>query len=92
MTRMLLCVTLSVLCFCTGVLTAVIQSHNHDRGIALNVLKERCSMIEAINGDRAAQILACDYGPLPADLPAANPPAAAMKPVAQNTRAARVTP
>lgn len=65
MTRAILCVVLSVLALALGLFTALIQSENRERGLALNALKEECGMIEAINGDRAEQILAKDFGPLP---------------------------
>jgi hypothetical protein len=62
--RAILCIGLSTLALALGLWTAAIQSQNHDRGLALNDLRERCSMLEAINGDQSAQILAHDCGPL----------------------------
>jgi len=44
-----------------------VQSENHARGVALNALKERCSMLEAINSECAAEILARDYAPVPVE-------------------------
>ena len=65
MTRALLCATLSALTLLLGILTALVQSQNRESALELNALKEECSMLEAINGDRAEQILAKDYGPIP---------------------------
>ncbi len=67
MTRVVLCIGLSLLALALGLWTAGLQSANYERGLALNDLKERCGMIEAINGDQAAQILRCDNAPLPID-------------------------
>lgn len=64
MTRMVLCASLAALTLVLGILTAIVQSENHDRGLRLNSLKEECSMIEAINGDRSEQILERDFGPI----------------------------
>jgi hypothetical protein len=64
-TRVMLCLGLSALTLVLGLWTAGLQSQNYQRGLALNDLKERCSMLEAINGDQAAQILSCDSAPLP---------------------------
>jgi hypothetical protein len=63
-TRAVLCATLAALTLVLGILTAIVQSENHDRGQRLNALKEECSMIEAINGDRSEQILERDFGPI----------------------------
>lgn len=77
MIRAVLCIGLSVLTLAIGLWTAGLQSDNHERGLALNDLKERCSMIEAINGDQAAQVLRCDSAPLPFEpKPVLHPPAA----------------
>lgn len=65
MIRTALCLGLSAACMLTGLFTAVVQSENHERGMQLNALKEECTMLEAINGDRSEQILERDYGPLP---------------------------
>ena len=65
MTRALLCGGLSALTLLFGILTALVQSQNRDKALQLNALKEECGMLEAINGDRAEQILTRDYGPLP---------------------------
>ena len=76
MIRAVLCIGLSVLTLALGLWTAGLQSENYERGLALNDLKERCSMIEAINGDQAAQILRCDSAPLPIEpKPAIHAPA-----------------
>ncbi len=67
MTRAVLCGALAALAFVLGILTAIVQSENHERGQRLNALKEECSMIEAINGDRSEQILERDFGPIAPD-------------------------
>jgi hypothetical protein len=64
-TRAILCISLSLLTLALGLFTAGLQSDNYERGLALNDLKEQCSMLEAINGDQAAQILDRDCAPLP---------------------------
>jgi len=54
--------------------TAVLQSQNRDRGLALDAVKEECDMLEAANGDGCELILARDHGPLPLPpKPAAQP-------------------
>lgn len=84
MTRAVLCIALSLLTLALALWTAGLQSQNYERGLALNDLKERCSMIEAINGDQAAQILRCDSAPLPFE-PKPTPNAPAVVPhAAQN--------
>jgi hypothetical protein len=75
-TRAVLCGALAALTLVVGILTAIVQSENHDRGQRLNALKEECSMIEAINGDRSEQILERDFGPIE---PEAWPPAQGAK-------------
>jgi len=81
-TRTVLCLSLSVLTLALGLWTAGLQSRNFARGLALNDLRERCSMLEAINGDQAAEILARDCALL------APEPSAPAKPAPQNpTRA-----
>jgi hypothetical protein len=65
--RLALCAGLGALTLLVGLATAVVQSRNHERGQALNALKEECNMIEAVNGDRAERILAHDWAPLPVD-------------------------
>lgn len=64
MIRAFLCGGLSALTLLLGILTALVQSQNREKALYLNSLKEDCSMLEAINGDRAEQILAKDYGSL----------------------------
>jgi hypothetical protein len=76
MTRASLCGLLAALTILLGLATAVVQSANHERGQALNALKEECSMIEAVNGDRAERILVSDWGPLPLEAPAVDDAAA----------------
>ena len=71
MTRTALCGLLAGLTLALGIATAIVQSENHEHGQALNALKEECSMIEAVNGDRAERVLASDWGPLPLCEPAA---------------------
>ena len=74
MIRAILCIFLSTLTLALGLWTAGLQSQNYERGLALNDLKERCSMMEAINGDQSAQILSYDCAPLPPEpRPAAKP-------------------
>ncbi len=80
MTRAVLCGALAALALVVGILTAIVQSENHDRGQRLNALKEECSMIEAINGDRSEQILERDFGPI---APEVWPPAQGAKGAAQ---------
>jgi hypothetical protein len=63
--RLVLCAGLGASALLVGLATAVVQSQNHERGQALNALKEECNMIEAVNGDRAERILAHDWAPLP---------------------------
>ena len=76
MIRVVLCLCLSAATLAVGLWTAALQSSNYERGLALNDLKERCSMLEAINGDQSAQILARDCAPLPPEpKPATAPPA-----------------
>jgi len=82
--RMVLCLGLSVLAVVMGLWTALLQSHNYERGLALNDLKERCSMIEAINGDQAAQILSSDSAPLPPEPKPATRSAPAPAPSAKD--------
>ena len=54
--------------------TAVVQSQNRDRGLALDAVKEECDMLEAANGDGCELILARDHAPLPLPAkPAADP-------------------
>lgn len=58
----------SVLCGLTILLalaTAILQSQNRDRGLALDSVKEECDMLEAANGEGCERILARDHGPLP---------------------------
>lgn len=80
MTRVVLCVGLAALTLVLGILTAIVQAENHDRGERLNALKEECSMIEAINGDRSEQILERDFGPIRLDTWAPNAPKDAVRP------------
>lgn len=65
MTRAILCVCLSAACVVLALGTALVQNRNRTRAIALDALKEECSMIEAINGDRLEQILERDWAPMP---------------------------
>ena len=61
--RSILCAALCAATLALGLATAVVQSNNHARGLELNELKERCSMLEAINGDQAARIRERDTAP-----------------------------
>ncbi len=65
MTRSLLCVSLCAACVLLALGTALVQNRNRARALELDALKEECSMIEAINGDRLEQILERDWAPLP---------------------------
>ena len=65
MTRALLCCGLSGLSVVLALFTAILQNENRNKGIELDGLKEECSMLEAINGDRLEKILAADWAPLP---------------------------
>jgi hypothetical protein len=64
-TRVVLCASLSALTLVLALCTALVQNGNRERGIELNALKEECSMLEAINGDRLERILEKDWGALP---------------------------
>ena len=66
MIRTTLCGLLSGATLLVGLATAIVQSSNHERGQALNALKDECSMLEAVNGERSERILALDWGPAPA--------------------------
>jgi hypothetical protein len=63
-TRIWLCAALCAGSVILALFTAMIQVENREHGLQLNALKEECSMLEAINGERAEQILAADHGPL----------------------------
>ncbi|MBI5365125.1 MAG: hypothetical protein HZA53_18250 [Planctomycetes bacterium] len=65
MIRALLCCGLSGVAFVLALGTALIQNENRNKGIELDALKEECSMLEAINGDRLEQLLEQDWAPLP---------------------------
>lgn len=63
--RAILCTSLSGLAVVLALLTALVQNENRARGLELDALKEKCSMLEAVQGDRLEQILERDWGPLP---------------------------
>lgn len=65
MIRALLCCGLSGFALVLALGTALIQNENRNKGIELDALKEECSMLEAINGDRLERILEQDWAPLP---------------------------
>lgn len=65
MTRAVLCCGLTGLTLLLALSTALVQNGNREKGIELNALKEECSMLEAINGDRLEKLLEKDWGPLP---------------------------
>lgn len=65
MIRSVLSASLCGLCVVLALLTALVQNDNRQRGLELDALKEECSMLEAIQGDRLEQILEQDWGPLP---------------------------
>lgn len=71
--RAILCTSLSGLAVVLALLTALVQNENRARGLELDALKEKCSMLEAVQGDRLEQILERDWGPLPySERPAKN--------------------
>jgi hypothetical protein len=63
----LLCAGLSGATLLVGLLTAIVQSHNRDLGLALDELREETSLVEAVNAASKARIIALDHGPLPSD-------------------------
>jgi hypothetical protein len=65
MTRLALSAGLAALTILLALATAVLQSQNRSRGLALDSLKEECDMLEAANGEGCERILARDNGPLP---------------------------
>lgn len=65
MTRLALSAGLCGLTILLALATAVLQSQNRSRGLALDSLKEECDMLEAANGEGCERILARDHGPLP---------------------------
>ena len=65
MTRLVLGSTLCGLAILLALATAMLQSANRERGLALDALKEECDMLEAANGEGCELILARDHGPLP---------------------------
>lgn len=67
MTRLVLSSGLCGLTILLGLATAVVQSKNRDRGLALDSMKEECDMLEAANGEGCELILARDHGPLPVE-------------------------
>ena len=72
--RLVLCSALCGLTIVLALATAILQSQNRDRGLALDSMKEECDMLEAANGEGCERILALDHGPLPL------PPAAVAAP------------
>ncbi|MFN0009442.1 MAG: hypothetical protein ACKVXR_16210 [Planctomycetota bacterium] len=65
MTRLALTSGLCALTVSIALATAVLQSQNRSRGLALDSLKEECDMLEAANSEGCERILALDHGPLP---------------------------
>lgn len=65
MIRKVLCVGLSAATLVLALCTALVQNENRARGLELDAIKEECSMLEAINGDRLERILERDWAPLP---------------------------
>jgi hypothetical protein len=65
MTRLVLCAALCGLTILLALATAILQSQNRHRGLALDSVKEECDMLEAANGEGCELILAQDHGPLP---------------------------
>lgn len=65
MTRLALASALCGLTVSIALATAVLQSQNRSRGLALDSLKEECDMLEAANGEGCERILARDQVPLP---------------------------
>ena len=66
MTRLALGSILCGLAILLALATAIVQSKNRERGLALDALKEECDMLEAANSEGCELILALDHGPLPA--------------------------
>ncbi len=67
MTRLVLCAGLAGATLLVGLLTAIVQSHNRDLGLALDDLREETTLVEAVNAASKARIVALDHGPLPVD-------------------------
>ena len=72
MTRLVLGSSLCGLAILLALATAMLQSTNRERGLALDALKEECDMLEAVNAERCERILAADWTPLPLEAPAGN--------------------
>jgi hypothetical protein len=84
--RSVLCASLCAATLALGLATAVVQSNNHARGLELNELKERCSMIEAINGDQAARVRELDTAPAAGDPLTPNRPAPSPRATTKNAQ------
>ena len=65
MTRLVLCCALCALSVLLALETAILQSKNRERGLALDALKEECDMLEAANSEGCELILSRDWAPLP---------------------------
>jgi hypothetical protein len=79
MMRSVLCCALTGLGLVLALLTALVQNENRRQALELDALKEECSMLEAIQGDRLERILEKDWAPLPVSprpAPAPRTPAA----------------
>ena len=81
MTRLALCSLLCALTIVLALATAAVQSENRERGIALDLKKQECDMLEAVNSDRCERILAIDWRtpPSPARETGQAPPSASSK-------------
>lgn len=64
MTRVILCAGLALAILALAVLTGMVQSKNRERGRELDELRSECLLIEAVNGERSAQIVGIDLAPL----------------------------
>lgn len=67
MTRVMLCAGLALGILAAAVFTGMVQSKNRERGRLLDELRSECLLIEAVNGERAAQIVGIDQAPLDPD-------------------------
>lgn len=68
MTRVILCAGLALAIVAVAVFTGMVQSKNRERGRVLDDLRSECLLIEAVNGERSAQIVGIDQAPLDPDL------------------------
>ncbi|MBK7643631.1 MAG: hypothetical protein IPJ19_11400 [Planctomycetes bacterium] len=76
MTRTVLCGVLAGGTLVLGLLTALVQAENRERGARLNEQMEAARMLEGVTRDTAAAVLGLDWGPLPVPAPNVHTPAA----------------